>query len=72
MQISRVDFVLFQTRTTDPNEDINQRYLKNWVNVADKYALLAVLKNWDGDLIFGRALKVIFFVVVRSPCFLIN
>ena len=30
-----------------PNEGINQRYLKNWADVADKNMLRPYLKIWD-------------------------
>ena len=42
-----------------PKEGINQRYLKNWADVADKI--------WDWDWIFCRAVKAISSLGVRSP-----
>ena len=51
-----------------PNDGINQRNLKNWADVADQNMLLPYLKIWDWDLIFGRAVKVISSLGVRSPC----
>ena len=33
-----------------PNEGINQRYLKNWADVAEKNMLWPYLKIWDWDL----------------------
>ena len=44
------------------NEGINQRYLKNWADVADKYAS-AVPKN------LGVGVKAISSLGIRSPCF---
>ena len=32
-----------------PNEGRNQRYLKNWADVADKNMLRPYLKIWDWD-----------------------
>ena len=52
-----------------PNDGINERNLKNWADVADKNMLRPYLKIWDWDLIFGRAVKVISSLDVRSPCF---
>jgi hypothetical protein len=52
-----------------PNEGINQRNLKNWADVADKIMLRPYLKIWDWDLIFGRAVKAISSLGVRSPCY---
>ena len=49
-----------------PNEGINQRNLKNWADVADKIMLRPYLKIWDWDLIYGRAVKAISSLGVRS------
>jgi hypothetical protein len=57
--------VLHGLRT--PNDSINQRNLKNWADEADKNILRPYLKIWDWDLIFGRAVKVISSLGVRSP-----
>ena len=46
-----------------PNEGKNERYLKNWADVADKICL----KIWEWEWIFGRAVKTIFSLCVRSP-----
>ena len=51
-----------------PNEGINQRNLKFWADVADEIWLRQHLKIWDWDLIFGRAVKTISSLGVRSPC----
>ena len=45
-----------------PNEGINQRYLKNWADAA-------YLKIWEWAWIYGRAVKAISSLGVRSPCF---
>ena len=50
-----------------PNEDMNQRNLKNWADVADKICFCPYLKIWDLDQIFGRAVKAIPSLGVRSP-----
>jgi hypothetical protein len=52
-----------------PNDGINQRNLKNWADVAGKIMLWPYLKIWDWDLIFGRAVKAISSLGVRSPCY---
>ena len=50
-----------------PNEGINQRYLKNWADVADKIGMFRpYLKIWDCDWIFGRGVKAIFSLGVGS------
>ena len=49
-----------------PNEGMNQRYLKNWANVADSM-LRPYLKIWDWDWVFGHAVKTISSLGVRSP-----
>ena len=52
-----------------PNEGINQRYLKNWADVADKICFgHTYLKIWEWEWIFGRAVKAISSLGVRSPC----
>ena len=47
-----------------PNEDINQRNLKIWADVADK--IWPYPKIWDWQLIFGRAVKAISSPDVRD------
>ena len=47
-----------------PNEGINQRYLKNW---ARQNMLWPYLKIWEWEWIFGRAVKNISSLGVRSP-----
>ena len=47
-----------------PNEGINQRYLKNWADVTDKIFFGRTEWEW----IFGRAVKAISSLDVRSPC----
>ena len=56
------------TRTTDPNEGINQKYLKIWADVADKICCGHTYFIWNWDWIFGRAVKNILSLGVRSPC----
>ena len=46
-----------------PNEGINQRNPKFW---ADVHMLQPYLKIWDWDLNFGRAVKAISSLGVRS------
>ena len=50
-----------------PNEGVNRRNLKNWADVADKIMLWPYLKIWNWDLVFGRAVKAISSLGVRSP-----
>ena len=51
-----------------PNDCINQRYLKNWADVVGRQNMhWPYLKIWDWDLIFGRAVKAISSLGVRSP-----
>jgi hypothetical protein len=57
-------------RLPTPNEDINQRNLKNWADVADRIMLRPYLKIWDWDLIFDHAVKAISSLGVRSPWFI--
>ena len=47
-------------------EGINQRYLKNWADVAKKICFWPYQKIWDWDWIFGRAVKAISSLGVRS------
>ena len=49
-----------------PNKGINQKYLKNCADVADKICL-PLNTIWDLDWIFGRAVKAISSLSVRSP-----
>ena len=49
-----------------PNKGINQRYLKNWADVTDK--ICYSLKIWEWELTFGRAMKAISSLGVRTPC----
>ena len=50
-------------RVRTPNEDINQRNLKIWADVADK---IPYLKSGEWEFIFGLAVKAIFSPGVRS------
>jgi hypothetical protein len=51
-----------------PSEDINQRNLKIWTDVADKICFGRAVEIWDWEWILGHAVKAIFSLVVRSPC----
>ena len=66
---SFIGTLCIDTRT--PNKGINRRNLKFWADVTSamwqtKYAS-AVSKNWDWDLIFRRAVKVVSSPGVCSP-----
>ena len=50
-----------------PNEGINQRNLKIWADVADKICFGRNLTIWECEWIFGRAVKAISSLGVRSP-----
>ena len=49
------------------NEGKNQRNLKNWADVADKLYALAITKYLGLKSNFGRAVKTISSLGVRSP-----
>jgi hypothetical protein len=61
----QVNLLYWKRGLQTPNEGINQRNLKIWADVADKYAL-AVLKNLGVGVDFGRAVKVISSPGIRS------
>ena len=54
-------------RLRTPNEGINQRYLKKLGRCGRQYIIWQYLKIWDWDWFFGRAVKTISSLGVRSP-----